>query len=76
MMKWFKEEFFIWVNTVKCEVCGGDTENVGAAQATAEVGGICSFLFASVIPGVPSPSDSGVCTYASTHSAPCGKLVL
>ncbi|KAK9471516.1 uncharacterized protein V1510DRAFT_426775 [Dipodascopsis tothii] len=36
MMKWFKEEFFEWVNAPKCSVCSSATTPMGATTATAE----------------------------------------
>jgi len=29
LMRWFKEDFFTWVNTIPCEGCGKETQGVG-----------------------------------------------
>ncbi|XP_005092800.1 peptide-N(4)-(N-acetyl-beta-glucosaminyl)asparagine amidase [Aplysia californica] len=30
LLRWFKQEFFHWVDTVPCELCGGQTRNTGS----------------------------------------------
>ncbi|WOO85218.1 Peptide-N(4)-(N-acetyl-beta-glucosaminyl)asparagine amidase [Vanrija pseudolonga] len=34
--RWFKHEYFRWVDPIKCAQCGGETRGTGAGQPTAE----------------------------------------
>jgi peptide-N4-(N-acetyl-beta-glucosaminyl)asparagine amidase len=36
LAKWFKHDFFTWVNKPLCELCGSQTKAMGMAQATPE----------------------------------------
>lgn len=36
LLAWFKFEFFSWVNSPKCDACGGATRSVGMAAPTAD----------------------------------------
>lgn len=36
LVKWFKHDFFTWVNQPPCDVCGGDTQAVGTTSPTPE----------------------------------------
>ena len=36
LLKWFKEEFFTWVDTLPCERCGAKTTHGGQGEASAE----------------------------------------
>jgi len=32
MLRWFKNDFFKWVDKLSCELCGGGTDNIGMGQ--------------------------------------------
>lgn len=32
LLKWFKEQFFEWVNSPVCSLCGAETEGIGASR--------------------------------------------
>ncbi|KAK7204179.1 peptide-N(4)-(N-acetyl-beta-glucosaminyl)asparagine amidase [Myxozyma melibiosi] len=34
LLKWFRNSFFTWVNALKCELCGSDSDVVGSAPPT------------------------------------------
>lgn len=36
LVKWFKHDFFTWVNAPKCDECGGESEARGMVQPTEE----------------------------------------
>jgi len=36
LLRWFKEEFFSWVNCLPCRQCGGGTQTSGALHPTDE----------------------------------------
>lgn len=36
LVKWFKHDFFTWVNQPSCDFCGGDTQAIGTAHPTPE----------------------------------------
>ena len=36
LLRWFKHDFFKWVNEAPCDECGGPTSRLGGAQPTEE----------------------------------------
>ncbi|CAL8297315.1 unnamed protein product [Lota lota] len=36
LLRWFKKEFFSWVNCLPCQQCGGETKTSGSLNPTAE----------------------------------------
>jgi peptide-N4-(N-acetyl-beta-glucosaminyl)asparagine amidase len=36
LLNWFKTKFFTWVNSIPCDICKKDTENIGAGEPTAK----------------------------------------
>jgi peptide-N4-(N-acetyl-beta-glucosaminyl)asparagine amidase len=36
LLKWFKDEFFTWVDTLPCERCGAKTTHGGSAEPSAQ----------------------------------------
>ena len=36
LLRWFKKEFFSWVNCLPCSQCGGETKTAGSLNPSAE----------------------------------------
>ena len=36
LLRWFKKEFFSWVNCLPCRQCGGETQTAGSLSPSAE----------------------------------------
>lgn len=36
LLKWFKNRFFKWTDSPRCDVCGGQTRSIGMVEPTAE----------------------------------------
>lgn len=36
LLKWFKQDFFTWVNAPKCDQCGAETDGLGSGQPNAD----------------------------------------
>ncbi|XP_068092279.1 peptide-N(4)-(N-acetyl-beta-glucosaminyl)asparagine amidase [Hyperolius riggenbachi] len=36
LLRWFKEDFFHWVNSLPCSQCGGDTDSKGSLSPTGD----------------------------------------
>lgn len=34
LLKWFKEDYFTWINLPKCHICNSDTEGIGPGDPT------------------------------------------